>query len=60
MEVGDNQANVIRYFKFLNYCSNSDTFLATVEKCWKRKVVGNPMWLFHAKLKRVTKTVREW
>ncbi|XP_069143473.1 uncharacterized protein [Solanum lycopersicum] len=60
MEVRDINANIIRYFKFLNYWADSDTFLASVEKCWKRKVVGNPMWIFHAKLKRLTKTLREW
>ena len=59
-EVRDINANIIRYFKFLNYWTDSDTFLASVEKCWKRKVVGNPMWIFHAKLKRLTKTLREW
>ena len=60
MDVRDINANIIRYFKFLNYWTDSDTFLASVKKCWKRKVVGNPMWIFHAKLKRLTKTLREW
>ncbi|XP_069152141.1 uncharacterized protein [Solanum lycopersicum] len=32
----------------------------TVEKCWKRDVIGNPMWNFHTKLRRLTKTLRIW
>ncbi|XP_004248595.1 uncharacterized protein [Solanum lycopersicum] len=60
MEIGDIQSNSIKYFKFLNCSTENESFLKTVENCWKRDVIGNPMWNFHTKLRRLTKTLREW
>ncbi|TMW81069.1 hypothetical protein EJD97_012226, partial [Solanum chilense] len=60
MEMNNNQSTVIKYFKFLNYWTENDNFLSTVEKCWKRHVNGEPMWILHTKLRRLTKTLRDW
>ena len=60
LEMIDHKDTVIKYFKFLNYWTENDTFLHTVENCWNKKVTGNPMWILHTKLKRLTKTLREW
>ncbi|XP_069150536.1 uncharacterized protein [Solanum lycopersicum] len=29
-------------------------------ECWKKTAVGNPMWILHTKMKRLTNTLREW
>ncbi|XP_069143598.1 uncharacterized protein [Solanum lycopersicum] len=60
LDMIDHKDTVIKYFKFLNYWTENDTFLHTVENCWNKKVTGNPMWILHTKLKRLTKTLREW
>ena len=60
MEMNNNQSNVIKYFKFLNYWTENVSFLQIVENCWKKKVIGNPMWLLHTKMRRLTKTLRLW
>nr|XP_010313000.1 uncharacterized protein LOC104644619 [Solanum lycopersicum] len=60
IEICDIQSNTIKYFKFLNLSTENDSFYKTVENCWKRDVIGNPMWNFHTKLRRLTKTLRGW
>ena len=60
MEMNNNQSAVIKYFKFLNYWTENDHFLSTVNNCWNRHVKGEPMWILHTKLKRLTKTLRDW
>ena len=37
-----------------------NSFIPTVEKCWKKQVKGDPMWILHTKLRRLTKTLRCW
>ena len=58
MEICDFQTNVIKYFKFLNCWTENESFLTTVENCWKREVIGNPMWRLHTKIRRLTTTLR--
>ncbi len=60
MEINDTQSNIIKYFKFLNYWTENTSFLTTVESCWNKEVTGNPMWILHSKLRRLTKTLRGW
>nr|XP_019068134.1 uncharacterized protein LOC109119692 [Solanum lycopersicum] len=60
MEMNENKENAIKYFKFLNCWTENESFLHIVENCWKKKVAGNPMWIFHTKMRRLTKTLRDW
>ncbi|XP_069155638.1 uncharacterized protein [Solanum lycopersicum] len=60
MEMKDRKDDVIKYFKFLNCWTENDSFYQIVEKCWNEKVVGNPMWILHTKMKRLTITLRNW
>ena len=60
MEMSDNKDSVIKYFKFLNCWTENESFLKTVENCWKRKVVGNPMWISLTKMRILTATLRNW
>ena len=60
LEMSNNQTTVIKYSKFLNRWTDNESFLPTVEKCWKRKFIGDPMWILHTKLMRLTKTLRCW
>ncbi|XP_015087005.1 uncharacterized protein LOC107030129 [Solanum pennellii] len=60
MEINDKKNAVIKYFKFLNCWTDNEPFFKTVEQCWQRKVIGSPMWCLHIKMKRLTKTLREW
>ena len=60
MEIGDIQSNIIKYFRFLNCWTENDSFLSTVEQCWNRAATGNPMWILHTKLRRLTNTLRNW
>ena len=60
LEMSNNPISVIKYFKFLNFWTKNDSFIATLEKCWKRKVSGDPMLILHTKLRRLTQTLRCW
>jgi len=50
----------IKYFKFLHYWVENDTFMKTVQQCWTKEISGNPMRKFHQKLKRVSATLSIW
>ncbi|XP_055826454.1 uncharacterized protein LOC129894869 [Solanum dulcamara] len=60
LECKDNHNNHIKYFKFLQYWVENKTFLDTVKTCWKRPIEGNPMRIFHLKLKRLANTLSNW
>ncbi|XP_010315021.2 uncharacterized protein [Solanum lycopersicum] len=60
MEMRDKDDHIIKYFKCLNCWIENESFLSTVEQCWKKDITGNPMWILHSKLKRLTTTLREW
>lgn len=45
----DNQYQVIKYFKFLNFCSKHNEFLPLVKDIWERKIQGNHMWILYQK-----------
>ncbi|XP_055814560.1 uncharacterized protein LOC129884256 [Solanum dulcamara] len=60
VECQDNHSNPIKYFKFLHCWTENDTFLDTVKTCWDRHMEGNPMRIFHQKLKRVANTLSKW
>ena len=60
LEMNNIQTPVIKYFRFLNCWTDNETFLQTIENCWNRQVIGDPMWIFHTKLKRLTRTLRIW
>lgn len=48
------------YFKFLNCWVDHDAFLDTVKECRNREVQGNPMWVFHRKMRRLSNTLSSW
>ncbi|XP_060200890.1 uncharacterized protein LOC132629180 [Lycium barbarum] len=54
------QAPNIKYFKFLNCWVENPTFFDTVQSCWEISVVGDPMWCFHQKLKRLASNLSYW
>ncbi|XP_055800396.1 uncharacterized protein LOC129869819 [Solanum dulcamara] len=60
LECTERQSHVIKYFKFLHCWVDNKNFLDTVRSCWKRPVDGNPMRIFHQKLKRVSNTLSHW
>ncbi|XP_015168636.1 uncharacterized protein [Solanum tuberosum] len=45
----------IKYFKFLNVCTEHESFLGTIQRCWEELVVGNPMYILHQKIKKLVK-----
>lgn len=60
LEMVDNKANHIKYFKFLNCWTEHQSFIDTVSSCWNRPMKGSPMWVFHYKLKRLSSTLSNW
>ncbi|WMV30181.1 hypothetical protein MTR67_023566 [Solanum verrucosum] len=60
MEMFQANESHIKYFKFLHYWVENDTFMKTVHQCWTKEVSGNPMRKFHQKLKRVSATLSIW
>ncbi|XP_070045641.1 uncharacterized protein [Nicotiana tomentosiformis] len=49
-----------RYFKFLNCSVESEKCLPLVEEVWNREVTGNLVWVFHQKLKSLSKALSIW
>ncbi|WMV15018.1 hypothetical protein MTR67_008403 [Solanum verrucosum] len=60
MEMNVRQVNYIKYFRFLNCWADQPTFLDTMTDCWDRRMEGDPMWIFHQKMKRVVATLSSW
>ncbi|XP_055814708.1 uncharacterized protein LOC129884436 [Solanum dulcamara] len=60
MEMIDQHHNPIKYFKFLNCWPEQPSFMDLVENCWSRSIEGNPMWIFHMKMKRLANTLSNW
>lgn len=56
----DRQENVTKYFNLLNYWTENSTFLNSVANCWKNKVLGNPIWILNAKMRRLSNTLSIW
>ncbi|OIS96896.1 hypothetical protein A4A49_01939 [Nicotiana attenuata] len=52
--------NSIKYFKFLNCWTENDSFLPLVQEVWNIQVSGNPMWVFHQKLKALCSALYKW
>ncbi|XP_049391547.1 uncharacterized protein LOC125855953 [Solanum stenotomum] len=60
MEMSIRPENHIKYFTFLNFWADQPSFLSTVTDCWNMQIEGNPMWIFHQKIKRVASTLSIW
>ncbi|OIT30421.1 hypothetical protein A4A49_25953 [Nicotiana attenuata] len=60
MEMHVRPDNAIRYFKILNCWTDNDSFLPLVQEIWKMQVRGNPMWIFHQKIKALCTTLSKW
>ncbi|XP_059289464.1 uncharacterized protein LOC132042983 [Lycium ferocissimum] len=59
-EMKERNDDSIKYFKFLNCWTDNASFLETVKSCWDREMTGNPMLVFHQKMKRLSKTLSSW
>lgn len=35
-------------------------FMDTVKNCWNREITGEPIWIFHMKMKRLASTLSNW
>ncbi|OIT19367.1 hypothetical protein A4A49_42072, partial [Nicotiana attenuata] len=60
MELNVRTNNSIKYFKFLNCWTENDSFLPLVQEVWNIQVSGNPMWVFHQKLKALCSALYKW
>lgn len=60
MEMNVRQDTCRKYIKFLDCWVENDTFISLIHKVWSMNVTGNLMWIFHQKLKVVTKPVSLW
>lgn len=60
MEFKEAHENTIRYFKFLYGWVENLTFLDTVRGCCNKNISGNPMWIFHMKMKRLASILSMW
>ncbi|KAK4716315.1 hypothetical protein R3W88_014653 [Solanum pinnatisectum] len=60
MEIQARPQDYIKYFRFLNCWVDQPLFVDTVTRCWERPVEGQPMWIFHQKMKRLASTLSTW
>ncbi|XP_070045615.1 uncharacterized protein [Nicotiana tomentosiformis] len=60
MEMHMRQETGRRYFKFLNCLVENDTFMPLIHRDWNMNVNGSEMWIFHQKLKSITKALSLW
>ncbi|XP_049399718.1 uncharacterized protein LOC125863743 [Solanum stenotomum] len=49
-----------KYFKFLHFWVDNDSFMKIVQQFWDKGVNGNPMWKLHTKMKRLISTPSKW
>lgn len=52
--------NTKRYFKFLNCWTERESFMPLVQTVWSRQFSGNPMWMFHQKIKALCSELSKW
>ncbi|OIT07895.1 hypothetical protein A4A49_63152, partial [Nicotiana attenuata] len=60
MELHVRPDSAIRYFKFLNCWTENATFLPLVQEVWNKQVCGNPIWIFHQKIKALCAALSKW
>ncbi|KAK4707386.1 hypothetical protein R3W88_033075 [Solanum pinnatisectum] len=60
MEIQARPHDYIKYFRFLNYWADQPSFTDTVTRCWERPIEGQPIWIFHQKMKRLASTLSTW
>lgn len=60
LECVDRNTTTIKQFKFLHCWVDNTTFLNTAKNCWGRPIKGNPMRVFHWKIRRISNTVSNW
>ncbi|XP_060188598.1 uncharacterized protein LOC132617573 [Lycium barbarum] len=56
----EDNRQVIKYFKFLNFWTEQEDFLPLVKNVWDTEVYGNPMWRLQQKLKFLAKELSKW
>lgn len=54
------QEGTARYFKFLHCWAEHQHFMDILKDCWTREATGNPMWILHQKMKRLSTTLITW
>lgn len=57
---GNEEVEAVKYFKFLNFWTESEGFLSIVEGIWSMEVRGNSLWKLQQKLKAVSKGLTSW
>ncbi|XP_055824941.1 uncharacterized protein LOC129893436 [Solanum dulcamara] len=60
LEMVDQHHNPIKYFKFLNCWPEHPSFIELVKNYWSGHIEGNPIWIFHKKMKRLATTLSDW
>lgn len=54
------QQQVIKYFRFLDFCVEQPSFKDLVRATWMHEIRGNPMWRLQQKLKLLSKALSHW
>ncbi|OIT31321.1 hypothetical protein A4A49_31488 [Nicotiana attenuata] len=60
MEMHARSDSARRYFKFLNCWTNNESFVPLVQSVWNTDFHGNPMWIFHQKIKALSSELSKW
>ncbi|XP_070031601.1 uncharacterized protein [Nicotiana tomentosiformis] len=53
-------SDFVKYFKFLNIWVEHEEYLGKIQQAWSEEVFGNPLYIFHQKLKKVCSTLGAW
>lgn len=56
----NNNQEIIKYFKFLNFWIHQPGYKELVEDSWRQAVQGNAQWVLQQKLKTVSKKLSFW
>lgn len=53
-------ANFIKYFRFLNIWADHEEYLFVIQKAWTPSQEGNPLQVLHQKIKNTIKGLSSW
>lgn len=59
IKLTNDQANKIKYFKFLNVWTSHQDFLQVVHASWEEEVTDNPLYVLQQKVKRTAKILSD-
>ncbi|XP_075087694.1 uncharacterized protein LOC142169691 [Nicotiana tabacum] len=60
LELHVRQEHKQKYFKFLNFWTENESFKPLVHQIWSTYIVGSAMWIFHQKLKTTSRALSVW